>query len=145
MRKGFVSHLYKELIRSGINAYMDDCEIRGQHLNVLFSRIEKSRIALAIFSSLYADSEWCLNELVKINECVASGKLVVIPIFYNVKTGDVKKQEGVFGEVFKELKASTGNVDTHLKWKKALEDVSQITGITLGEKRYQILKLPSDV
>lgn len=140
MRNGFVSHLYKALLRNGIYVFRDEDENRGKHLNTLFSRIEESKIALAIFSSLYAESEWCLDELVKIKECVDSGKLVVIPIFYKVNTSDVTKQEGVFGARFKDLVTRTSNIEKLFKWKKALEDVPQITGIKLGEMRYVILK-----
>ncbi|KAJ0252250.1 ADP-ribosyl cyclase/cyclic ADP-ribose hydrolase [Hirschfeldia incana] len=75
----------------------------GKDLSVLFSRIEESRIALAIFSTLYTESNWCLNELEKIKECVDLGKLVVIPIFYKVETDDVKNLKGVFGDKFWEL------------------------------------------
>ncbi|KAJ0233451.1 Leucine-rich repeat-containing protein [Hirschfeldia incana] len=134
VRKGIVSHIRKALERNKINAYIDEEEMKGKHLDILFSRIEESRIALAIFSTHYAESKWCLDELVKINECVHSRKLVVIPIFYNVKTGDVKKQEGVFGEMFNRLKAGTSDVDKHFKWKKALEDVTQRIGITFSQK-----------
>ncbi|CAH8314779.1 unnamed protein product [Eruca vesicaria subsp. sativa] len=134
LRTKFVSHLYKALQRNDINAFIDEDLNRGDQLETLLTKIEESRIALAIFSSLYANSDWCLKELKKIHECLLSGKLVVIPIFYKVEPSDVKNQKGAFGEVFMELVGRDGNVENLFKWKKALEDVAQLAGIKLDEK-----------
>ncbi|CAF2247710.1 unnamed protein product [Brassica napus] len=131
LRLTFVSHLEKALRRDGINVFVDKNETKGKDLSSLFSRIEESRIALAIFSSMYTESKWCLNELVKINECVHSGKLVVIPIFYKVDTDDVKNRNGTFGAKLWEL-AKT-KPEMLVKWVKALEDVTEKIGYTLGE------------
>ncbi|CAH8274158.1 unnamed protein product [Arabidopsis lyrata] len=132
LRKGFVSHLEKALKRDGINAFIDEDETRGNDLSILFSRIDESRIALAIFSSMYTESNWCLDELVKIKECVDLGKLVVIPIFYKVETDDVKNLKGVFGDKFWEL-VKTCNGEKLDKWKEALKVVTNKMGFTLGE------------
>lgn len=91
-------------------------------------------IALAIFSSLYTESKWCLNELEKIKECVDLGKLVVIPIFYKVEIDDVKNLKGVFGEKFWEL-AKTCKGEKLDKWRDALKIVTKKLGFTLGEMR----------
>ncbi|CAN7133254.1 unnamed protein product [Brassica rapa subsp. narinosa] len=132
LRYGFVSHLEKALRRDGINVFVDKNETKGKDLSSLFSRIEESRIALAIFSSMYTESKWCLNELEKIKECVDLGKLVVIPIFYKVDTDDVKNLNGVFGDKFWEL-AKTCNGEKFEKWRQALQNIPQKLGFTLGE------------
>ncbi|XP_010437371.1 PREDICTED: disease resistance protein RPS4-like [Camelina sativa] len=132
LRKGFVSHLVKALKRDGINAFIDEDETKGNDLSSLFSRIAESKVALAIFSSMYTESKWCLNELVKMKECVDSGKLVAIPIFYRVETNDVKNLEGVFGAKFCEwVKICDG--EQLNKWKDALEVVTNRMGFVLGE------------
>ncbi|XP_048634369.1 disease resistance-like protein CSA1 [Brassica napus] len=154
LRNGFVSHLEKALRKDGINVFIDKNETKGKDLSILFSRIEESRIALAIFSTLYTESNWCLNELEKIKECVDLGKLVVIPIFYKVETDDVKNLKGVFGDKFWEL-AKTCRGEKLDKWKEALEDVPKKLGFTLSEMsdegEYiskivgQVMKVLSDV
>ncbi|RXH89354.1 hypothetical protein DVH24_031711, partial [Malus domestica] len=55
--------------------------------------IEESRIAVVVFSKRYAESRWCLRELLKIMRCreVQKGK-IVHPIFYNVDPSQVRKQ-----------------------------------------------------
>ncbi|XP_023633917.1 disease resistance protein RPS4 isoform X2 [Capsella rubella] len=132
LRNGFVSHLEKALRMDGINVFIDRNETKGKDLSTFFSRIEESRIALAIFSTLYTESYWCLNELAKIKECVDLGKLVVIPIFYKVETDDVKNLKGIFGDNFWEL-AKTCNGEKLDKWKQALKDVPKKLGFALTE------------
>ncbi|RID45137.1 hypothetical protein BRARA_I01885 [Brassica rapa] len=65
-------------------------EMRGEDLTVLFRRIEESKIALVVFSKRYMESKWCLNELVKIKECVDKKTLVAFPIFFKVKPSELK-------------------------------------------------------
>ncbi|XP_019097648.1 PREDICTED: disease resistance-like protein CSA1 [Camelina sativa] len=107
----FVMHLVWALrdSDSGINVFTDTCNPREkqqqqQQQEVLTSSIEKSNIALAIFSKRYPGSNGCLNELVKMNKLAKEGKLVVIPVFYNVKTNEVRKLEGEFGIHFRDTK-----------------------------------------
>ncbi|KFK22467.1 hypothetical protein AALP_AAs64007U000100 [Arabis alpina] len=80
---------------------------------------------------MYTESDWCLDELVKIMECVDLGELVVIPIFYKMETDDVRNQTGVFGDNFWELgRHHTEKID---KWKKALNRVPEKMGYVLNE------------
>lgn len=134
LRKAFVSHLERALRVNGINVFIDEHQARGSDLSTLFNRIEESKIALAIFSSQYAESKWCLNELEKIKERVDLDKLVVIPIFYKVEVADVKKLGGVFAKNFWELaKSSKGEkID---KWREALAAVTQKFGFEITETR----------
>ncbi|XP_024013795.1 disease resistance protein RPS4 [Eutrema salsugineum] len=126
LRNNFVSHLRNALQRHGVNIFIDTNEQKGKPLNVLFQRIEESRIALAIFSVKYTESKWCLNELVKMKECMDKGKLLIIPIFYKVKAYHVRFQRGRFGYVFKNLR----NVDDDKKnqWSEALSSVADRIG-----------------
>ena len=106
----------------------------------LFARIEESKIALAIFSARYAESSWCMDDLVKMKKLADQRKLQIIPIFYKVSARDVRKQTGEFGENFWALaKASSG--DQIKKWKEALECVSDKMGLSLKDKRYFPLTL----
>ncbi|XP_013619910.1 PREDICTED: protein PHLOEM PROTEIN 2-LIKE A5-like [Brassica oleracea var. oleracea] len=132
LRYSFVSHLIDAFERHGIDFFVDKYEQRGKDLKDLFARIEESKIALAIFSARYAESSWCMDELVKMKK-LAERKLQIIPIFYKVNARDVRKQTGEFGENFWTLaKASSG--DQIKKWKEALECVSDKMGLSLKDK-----------
>ncbi|CAN8276389.1 unnamed protein product [Cochlearia groenlandica] len=132
LRNSFVSHLERALRIDGINVFIDSKETRGKDITTLFDTIEESKIAIAIFSNLYTESDWCLDELEKIKECVDLGKLTVIPIFFKVKTEDVKQLKGVFGDNFSKLIKLEigGKID---KWRKALDDVSRKSGYAFTE------------
>ncbi|XP_010549011.1 PREDICTED: protein PHLOEM PROTEIN 2-LIKE A5 [Tarenaya hassleriana] len=133
LRYGFVSHLVEALERNRVNFFIDKDEQRGKDLKDLFLRIDQSLIALVIFSRRYAESEWCLDELSRINKRVEMGKLRVIPIFYKVDADDVREQKGKFGDKFWELaKASRGH--QIMEWKDALESVSDKMGLSLSDK-----------
>ena len=65
------------------------CKI-GEPISLeLLEAIEKSRIAVIVFSENYASSTWCLEELAKIVECRERGILTVVPIFYHVEPTEI--------------------------------------------------------
>ncbi|CAH2045622.1 unnamed protein product [Thlaspi arvense] len=133
LRYSFVSHLIDAFERRGIDFFVDKYEQRGKDLKNLLVRIQESRIALAIFSTRYAESSWCMDELVKMKKLADKEKLQVIPIFYKVRPRDVRKQTGEFGENFWTLaRASSG--DQIKKWKEALECISYKMGLSLKDK-----------
>ncbi|CAN6839928.1 unnamed protein product [Brassica oleracea] len=136
LRYNFVSHLEKCLKRNAINAFIDTDEEMGQELNILLKRIEGSRIALAIFSPKYTESNWCLKELAKMKERMDQSKLVVIPIFYKVEPATVKELKGEFGDKFRELVKSIDKKTKNI-WKEALKSVPLLMGFVLDEKSYE--------
>nr|VDD33439.1 unnamed protein product [Brassica oleracea] len=138
LRYNFVSHLNNNLKRNGINAFIDTDEDMGKELNVLLKRIEESKIALAIFSPRYTESDWCLKELAKMKERKDQNMLEVIPIFYKVKPATVKRQMGEFGDKFRNLVRSIDK-ETSNKWSEALEDVPLLMGFEVDEKRHMIV------
>lgn len=130
LRHGFVGEALK---KDGV--YIDVDELpRGDLTELLVNGIKESRIALVIFSSGYAESSWCLNELLKIKELMERGKLLVIPIFYKVELWEVTQLKGDFGVKFWNLWRI--NRDSHIvSWKEALESVASMEGIYLKEHR----------
>ncbi|ESQ33006.1 hypothetical protein EUTSA_v10005701mg, partial [Eutrema salsugineum] len=128
LRYNFVSHLIDAFERHGISIFVDKYEMRGKDLKNLFVRLKESRIALAIFSTRYAESSWCMDELVKMKKFADKEKLQVIPIFYKVRARDVRRQTGEFGDNFWKLaRASSG--DEIKNWKEdkmglSLKDMS---------------------
>nr|WIL60042.1 nodulation protein [Melilotus officinalis] len=127
-RKTFVSHLNAALQNSGVNTFLDDEKLRkGEELpSQLEKSIKASKISIVVLSVNYAESGWCLNELVNIMGCRATYRQVVIPIFYGVEPSDVRKQTGDFGKAFK----LTARERDYLlsKWKTALTDVANLSG-----------------
>ncbi|CAE5960466.1 unnamed protein product [Arabidopsis arenosa] len=136
IRHGFVSHLKVALKRKNINFFIDTHEQKGRDLNHLFKRIEEATIALVILSPRYGESKWCLEELTTIMDQVEKGKMIVIPIFYKVRTEDVEKQTGVFGDKFWSCDEEA-SLEEMEKWHVALKAVCNKVGLTLDRKRYE--------
>uniref|UniRef100_A0A6N2LJM4 TIR domain-containing protein n=1 Tax=Salix viminalis TaxID=40686 RepID=A0A6N2LJM4_SALVM len=100
----YLDHLYSALIQAGIHTFRDDNELpRGEEISPqLLRAIEGSRISVVVFSTNYASSRWCLDELVKIIECRQKIHQVVLPIFYHTDPSDIRKQTGSYAKAFDE-------------------------------------------
>ena len=81
-RKNFTDHLYTTLVAYGVHTFRDDKELEkgGDIASDLLRAIEESKIFITIFSTNYANSSWCLNELVKIFECTTQKQSTILPI-----------------------------------------------------------------
>ena len=127
----FTNHLYVALKQKGIFIFRDEERIkRGKSISPEFLKaIEESRFAIVILSKNYATSTWCLDELVKIIECMKEMKTTVFPIFYDVDQSNVRKQTGSFAQAFSKheecFKDFIENVHT---WRDALREVANLKG-----------------
>ncbi|CAN8239577.1 unnamed protein product [Cochlearia groenlandica] len=128
-RRTFISFLYKELIRRDIRTFKDDKEIKtGRRISPeLIRAIEESKFAVVVISANYAESSWCLEELVKIMEFEKKGSLTVIPIFYCVDPCHVRRQIGVVGEQFEKHQEREDH-EKVLSWRQALTNLASISG-----------------
>ncbi|EOA23115.1 hypothetical protein CARUB_v10003908mg [Capsella rubella] len=126
VRKTFVSHLFSELDRMGINAFRDDLDLqRGKSISPeLGDAIKGSRFAIVVVSRNYAASSWCLDELLKIMECEETINQTVLPIFYEVDPSEVRSQRGGIGEHVE----SHSDKEKVRKWKEALTKLASISG-----------------
>ena len=128
MRKGFLSHVLKELKSKGIIPFVDNEIKRGESVGPVFvGAIRQSMVAVVLLSRNYASSSWCLDELVEIMKCRDEYKQPVLPIFYKVDPSDVRKQKGDFGKVFDETCLGKTE-EVKETWRKALKDVAGIAG-----------------
>ncbi|KAM1959524.1 hypothetical protein FF1_004990 [Malus domestica] len=138
-RKGFTSHLYKALTNAGVNAFIDDEELkRGEDItDELVRAIQGSKMSIVVLSSGYADSSWCLEELVHIMECRTTLGQMVYPIFYDVDPSDVRKQTGSFAQSF--LKhTDKKKVAKVARWRAALTEAASLAGF-VHRSRYLLI------
>ncbi|XP_030939960.1 toll/interleukin-1 receptor-like protein [Quercus lobata] len=137
-RANFTDHLVTTLERKTICVCIDDKDVeRGKEIWIeLKQAIKTSRMAVIVFSKNYANSEWCLNELVLIMDCSKSRSnqtFKLLPIFYHVSPSDVRQQKGNFAE--DQLPNCTYE-DMVKKWREALTDAAKLAGFHL--KRDQL-------
>ncbi|XP_027368583.1 TMV resistance protein N-like [Abrus precatorius] len=130
-RHTFTGHLYNALQLKGINTFMDDDGLKGgfQISLSLVKAIEESRISLVVFSENYASSSWCLDELVKIIECMKMKNQLVWPIFYKVEPSDIRHQRNRYGEAMAEHQKRLRNESEKVqKWRSALSEAANLKG-----------------
>ncbi|KFK33051.1 hypothetical protein AALP_AA6G323900 [Arabis alpina] len=128
MRRTFVRHLVSTMTDAGINVFTDN--ENGIKLQHLYKRIEESKIALVIFSKRYIESIFHLNELVKMSELAKEGKLLVIPVFYNVRSNELKNLKGKFSKHFKEMRVRYKDEPQKvLKWETSVKSIAKLIGI----------------
>jgi len=146
VKNTLASHLYHSLSEHGLRVFFDKEE--SQKGNRINSEIENAikvvPVHIAIFSTGYAESEWCLAELVLMVESDA----IIIPVFYDVKPTDiwwnrVDGMDGVYAEALRILKdEKTFDPETHQEklrydshtieiWKEALMEVTGRDGFEL--------------
>ncbi|XP_059623163.1 probable disease resistance protein RPP1 [Cornus florida] len=119
----------------GFRIFRVDKELeRGKIISPeLLKSINESRIAVIVFSKNYASSLWCLDELVEILECKRSKGQIILPLFYDVKPTDVKKQTGDFGEAFTRAHEGIRTANQMERWRTALKKVAVISGLELED------------
>ncbi|PON38679.1 TIR-NBS-LRR-like protein [Parasponia andersonii] len=130
-RKTFTSHLIAALRRYQIETYFDEDTLeRGDEISqALGEAIQRSKIAIIVFSENYASSSWCLGELLHILKCHKAKKQVVIPIFYNIDPSDVRKQQTTYADAIKiHEERYKDKMDMVQKWKDALTQLASLSG-----------------
>ncbi|XP_028052567.1 TMV resistance protein N-like [Camellia sinensis] len=145
-RKNFTDHLYTALVQAGIHTFVDDDELpRGHDISsALLKSIEESRISIVVFSTHYASSRWCLDELVKIIESKKTLGQLVLPLFYDVDPSNVQHQTECSEKHLEDMKSVTWmrwgrwRIDSHvehinLTLSIGSDDVRMIGIYSLGE------------
>lgn len=128
IRHTFLSHLTKQLRKEGINVYVDERLERGTEISSsLLKAIERSIIALVIFTKDYSSSEWCLEELVKILECKGANNQIVIPVFYNIDPSHVRNQKGTYADAFVQHTKKFKD-DVIQVWRNVLKETANLSG-----------------
>ncbi|KAG0601411.1 hypothetical protein M758_11G108300 [Ceratodon purpureus] len=126
VKAGFVAHLDEALRDEGLNPFLDKASLRkgDPAFRSINDALEVAKIHVAVVSKGYAESKYCLSELV---DMLRSGK-PVIPVYYEVEPAHLRWVEnGPFKEAFEKHKSkrSPEQVD---EWSDALRKLADITG-----------------
>lgn len=137
VKKTFARSLYLRLLDKGLTAFLDEKEMQvGYEISPQLDHvIRNASVHVAILSPRYAESYWCLSELVMMLQSNAP----VIPVFYRVKPADVRWMLGVYGKALQSLEMKGGNdtserrydTNTTMEWRKALHRVASNSGFEL--------------
>ncbi|KAJ8759484.1 hypothetical protein K2173_007097 [Erythroxylum novogranatense] len=148
-RKSLTSHLYAALEKAKIQTFMDDDGLdRGEAIAPsLLKAIEESKVSVIIFSENYADSRWCLDELVKIMECKKNNGQIAIPVFYKVSSSNVRHQSDSYEKAFDKLRKRYDDDKIHT-WRDALKEAADLSGRSsnsIGDESKLIDQLVGDI
>jgi hypothetical protein len=135
VKKTFASHLYRRLLSYGFRVFLDQDEMQeGENLtSQIEGAIATASVHVAIFSTRYAESKWCLDELLLMLKSGAT----IIPVFYHVKPSELRwtrgeGKSGVYAEALRRLeKKKRYEPNTVEKWREALSSVAEISGLEL--------------
>ncbi|XP_042497572.1 uncharacterized protein LOC122076324 [Macadamia integrifolia] len=130
--KNFTDQLHTALVQAGIQTIRDDDELKRKSKGMksgMMKAIEQSRVSIVVFSTNYASSSWCLDELVKMMDCRKKMGRTILPVFYDVDPSHVRKQSGNLAEAFARheecFKEDMDGVDN---WRRALAEVGNLSG-----------------
>ncbi|KEH19188.1 putative TIR domain, winged helix-turn-helix DNA-binding domain-containing protein [Medicago truncatula] len=133
-RYGVTGYLYKALTDKGIRTFIHDSELQiGDEITPsLFKAIEESRICIIIFSTNYASSSFCLDELTAIlysYEEERNGR-VVFPVFYHVESSVIRHGRGSYGDALAkhEERFMKDGVHRVKKWRTSLCKAANLSG-----------------
>ncbi|XP_054816507.1 TMV resistance protein N-like isoform X2 [Prosopis cineraria] len=139
IRNGFISHLVSALQRKGLLTTIVDDEERIQRgdsssSEKLLIAIAASRICVVVLSKKYAASPRCLEELSWIcNRKLGSG--CICPVFYDVRSSDVRHQKGDIEEAFASHEQRfSDDMEKVQRWRLALTEVANLSGFAVGNK-----------
>lgn len=140
VKKGLATRLNNCLEGHGLRVFLDDPALeRGEWITPqIEGAIRTASVHVAIFSPGYAESSWCLDELVM----MLDSSTTIIPVFYNVSPSELRwtrGEKGVYAaglQRFEDKRASDSepryNSSTIEKWRNALSNVSYISGFELS-------------
>lgn len=118
-----------------------DCQIKAA--------ISVASVQVAVFSPTYAESKWCLDELVH----MVDSRATILPVFYNVKPHVLRHtvKHGAYAEALLNHQQKTTTdpqtgqeqpryqPETIKKWRNALAHVADISGFELNGDEGELL------
>ncbi|GLJ33152.1 hypothetical protein SUGI_0667220 [Cryptomeria japonica] len=138
VKETLAKQLYKLLQERGCRAFLDREEIEGGEsiTSAIENAIRSSVVQIAIFSKGYAQSSWCLEELVlMLNQ---QPDALFIPVFYDVQPWELRyiekkkrkrnEKKSQYTAAFCDYQRKGRNLDNLSKWKDALASAAGISG-----------------
>ncbi len=136
VKGGFASHLHQALQEAGCRPFLDkpDLEKGKDGQKKIYEALRCASVHVAIFSELYADSDYCLDELCAMLESTKlDSKKLIIPVFYHVSPS-VLRCEAHDGPYTKALKIDGRRSESEVKkWKEALRMAAELNGFKLDD------------
>ncbi|XP_050206324.1 TMV resistance protein N-like [Mercurialis annua] len=133
--KNFTSHLYAALSQKGITTFNRNQSpeiIPGQQIS---KAIQNSTVSVVIFSTNFASSSSCLDELVEIFHCMKTKGQIVLPVFYSVDPAEVRKQTGKFGDSFcKHEQVFRDDIWKVQQWRGAATAMANLSGWDIQDR-----------
>ncbi|KAF8019405.1 hypothetical protein BT93_G0167 [Corymbia citriodora subsp. variegata] len=143
VREGFIQFLYRGLVDSGIDTFIDydGIEFGEEIMLKILEVIRHTDICIPVFSKDFASSKSCLKEVAEMVGC----NRTIMPIFYDVSPSVVRRQEGSYQESFC-THATLGETSARIDdWKRALHTVSEKRGWELENFTYGEAQLIDEV
>ncbi|KAG0605125.1 hypothetical protein M758_9G033700, partial [Ceratodon purpureus] len=140
----FVAHLEDALRCAGFRPFLDARSLMKGNpaLKSIDQALNVAKVHVAILSKRYAESKYCLNELVAM---MRSGK-PVIPVFYDVEPEDLRwMKKGPFAEAFLKHKSKGRTQKKLQEWTDALGALADITAFCLADYKRDEAKLKREV
>ncbi|GLJ19157.1 hypothetical protein SUGI_0344070 [Cryptomeria japonica] len=129
-KETLAASIYDTLHGMGLQVFLDKPELElGDSIPSETERaMTTSFLHIAILSTKYAESPWCLAEL---SFMLKTGKKI-IPVFYNVDPKDIHwicQGKGIYADAFSNPKIKARYTsETLQEWKRALQKVSYLSG-----------------
>ncbi|GLJ52631.1 hypothetical protein SUGI_1120180 [Cryptomeria japonica] len=137
--------LYEALEEKGYWTFLDEQELQfGDSItSAIQDAIYSSKVQIAIFSPRYAESSWCLDELVD----MLKTKALFIPVFYDVKPSELRYLDkgcyaAAFAEHNKKKRFSKDKID---KWKAALESSADKSGYEFSTSNGNVERVCTEI
>eukprot|EP00253_Pinus_taeda_P004329 PITA_04329 len=143
VKETLATRLYKRLLSHNLRPFLDKDELqKGDYIDAqIENAIRTASIHIVIFSPRYAESRWCLDELLLILN--KSGD-TIFPIFYKVEFSEVRWIKNRYAKALSDHKEK-GRYDnkTLENWRIALNKASLINGFELkADNELELLTLP---
>lgn len=137
VKNTFAGYLHRDLRAHGFQPFLDKKELRpGEYIDPQYidpqieGAIESAYVHIVILSPGFADSRWCLDELLLILKKTGD---IIIPIFYNVKPSEPRwANDGRYAQaLIKHEQTGRYKHQTLENWRNALKVVSYRVGFEL--------------
>nr|AAK28812.1 resistance-like protein PH-B [Linum usitatissimum] len=140
-RHGFTSHLLSALSDKQIRTFIDHKLAKTESIDELISILQRCALSVVVFSEKFADSVWCLEEVVTIAERMKKVGHRVLPVFYKVDPFDVTDEpRSYMATIDREYKARSSFLEDKKRWMDAVNAVANCAGHTS-----QAIKIESEL